>query len=78
MGKLDINEKLWDYLICLENAIKSLNEKYDYKSVSVADSNDLLGREIETLTRVEKDLRWVVDDLDNKTYWDYFDDDEHG
>ena len=71
MVKQDINNKLWDYTICLENAIREINKTHDYKSVFKADSNDLISKEVDTLRSVESDLRRIIDDDNNKTYWDY-------
>ena len=71
MDETNIDDKLWDYLCCLENAIKVI-----YKRVKVNTQGEpveiLMHNEIEILTRVEKDLKRIIDDENNKTYWDYW------
>jgi len=70
---MDVNDKLWDYTICLENAIRSLNNKCNNNR---ALANEWESREIEILSRVERDLKRIIDDINYKTYWDYLDTEE--
>ena len=75
MDKDYINDELWDYTICLENAIRIIHKKSEYvdplHSDKKFDERVLMDKEVEVLTRVESDLKRIINDANNKTYWDY-------
>ena len=70
MDKDYINDELWDYTICLENAIKVIHNSIK-KNTQGEPVEILMHNEIEVLTRVESDLKRIINDANNKTYWDY-------
>ena len=82
VSEMDVNDKLWDYTICLENAIKIITqeslEKFGALNLNPEEGHkrELMNKEVEILTRIERDLKRVINDINYKTYWDYLDTEE--
>ena len=76
---MNIKDELWDYTICLENAARVIHkksERKDFKIPEQAIERNLMDKEVETIKRIYRDLKGIVESEEKGTYWDYLNENE--